>query len=101
MKKLIAGFIFTMFLASAPLVMAGGGNTWSDLSQQWNRIQKAQKKQSEHLEALEMEAARSVSDLKYEGRINKAKRMVPHYCSVCGRLHVAAHHCSYCGRLHE
>ncbi len=101
MKKSVIGFTLTMFIASAPLVRAAGGNTWSALSQQWNRIQNSQKKQSDHFEVLEREAARVVNDLKYGGTINKPKQMAPHYCSHCGRLHAAAHYCSYCGRLHQ
>lgn len=101
MRKLIIALSLLIILASAPLAMAGGGNTWSTLSQQWNRIQNAQKKQSEQFRVLEREAARSANDLNNESRINKTKRIPAHNCSFCGRPHVAAHYCSFCGRLHE
>ncbi len=99
MKKLIIGFILTMFLASAPLVMARGGNTWSSLSQQWNRIQNSQKKLADYFRALETEAANSVRASGDKGRINKGKRLTHNYCSHCGqRLPVAANYCSHCGQ---
>ncbi len=98
MKKLITGFIFAAFLASVPLVMAAG-NHWSTFDQQWNRIQNAQKKQSQCFEALEREAAASV----HASEGNGGKRLIQNYCSHCGqRLPVGANYCPHCGqRLHE
>ncbi len=105
MKKVITGFIFAAFLASAPLVMAAG-NHWSTLDQQWNRIQKWQKKQSDQFRELETETAdstaASVSASEVKGRI-KVKRVSHNYCIHCGqRLPVDAKYCSHCGQpVHE
>ena len=82
MKELTIGLILTVFQASAPLVMAGD-NTWSALTQQWNRIQNWQKKQSAHFRALEREAASLTLGVSKD---EKSKRATPHYRSYCGRL---------------
>jgi hypothetical protein len=86
MRKLIIALSLLIIFASPPLAMAAGGNTWSTLSQQWNRIQNSQKKQSEHFRVLEREAARSANDLNHGSGINKAKLIPAHNSFVDDRI---------------